>query len=300
MKVSLSLIYNDLSNQEWWKEKQEKLAGSYLIHEGETARSTGLAEFGIEPFEMKVISAKPISFKPGEGPRIINNTTALEVARLEKHLDFYSIWLKNTSSKNVVAYTVYSGNSGSSTSGRGTVLPVIAAGATTHETHMAVSDVERNGITISIAVFDDGTFEGDAKLAVQVLATGEGVRTQAPHVLRMIEQTLKVNDSDLRAAFVKLESELWVIPEAMGKPSALLYLKTKFPAQEEKTQSALYEVFKGGLYDARNIALSDLGQTGRQVQDMEQRGQFASAVESIRRTLERLRETFGKITSAQR
>src|SRR6185503_6865282 len=113
-------------------------------------------------------------------------------------------------------------------------------------------------------------------------------------------QTLTVDDSDLRTAFVKLEAELWLIPEALDKPSSIQFLKTKFPAEDEKSLSALYEVFKGGLYDARNIALSSLGETLRTVQRLEERSQYASAVESIRRTLEQLKETFEKITSAQR
>jgi hypothetical protein len=300
MRVTLSLIYNDITNQEWWKDKKERSVGSYLIHDGETARPANLAEFGIEPFDMKVIGAKPISFKPGEGPRIINNTTALQVERLEKHLDFYSISLKNTSSKDVVVYTVSSGDGGATTSGLGTVSPVIAAGATSRETLMSSSNVERSGITISLVIFIDGTFEGDSKIATKFLALGEGVRIQAPHVLGMIEQTLKVDDSDIRSAFDKLEAELWVIPEAMSKPVALQFLKEKFPDQDEKALSALYEDFKGGLYDARNIALSSIGQTRRQVVDLEEHSQFASAVGSIRGTLEHLRETLGKITSGPR
>lgn len=300
MRVNLYVIYNDVSMQEWWKDKKEKAAGSYLIREGEPVWPTELAQFGIEPFEMKLISAGPIVFKPGEGPRIINNTTALEVARLEKHLDSYLIALKNISSKNVVAYTILTGSSGVSSSNGGRGNPVIAAGAITRETHLYAPNVELDGITISNVIFDDGSFEGDAKIATQFLAASEGVNIQSPSVLRMIEQTLKVDDSDLRAAFIKLEAELWVIPEAMYKPAALQFLKTKFPAQDENNLSTLYEDFKGGLYDARNIALSALGDTVRSVKSLEERGDFASAVESIRRTLERLRETFGKIVAAQR
>lgn len=111
---------------------------------------------------------------------------------------------------------------------------------------------------------------------------------------------LNVDDSDLRTTFVKLESELWVIPEALDKPTSIQFLKTKFPAEDEKSISALYEDFKGGLYDGRNIALSSLGETLRTVHGHEERGEYASAIESIRRTLERLKETFGKITSSQR
>jgi len=111
---------------------------------------------------------------------------------------------------------------------------------------------------------------------------------------------MQVDDSDLRTAFVKLESELWLIPEALDKPSSIQYLKTKFPAEDEKSLSALYEVFKGGLYDGRNIALSSLGETLRTVQPLEERSQYGSAVKTIRKTLEQLKETFGKIISATR
>jgi hypothetical protein len=116
----------------------------------------------------------------------------------------------------------------------------------------------------------------------------------------MIEQTIKVDDSDLRDAFRKLEADLWIIPEAIDKPSALEFLKTKFPSADEKTRGALYEDLKGGLYDARNIALRSLGETLRSVQELESRSQFATAVESIKRVLEWLKETFDKINSAQR
>jgi hypothetical protein len=91
-KVRVSVIYCDISKQEWWKDKQEKLAGSYLIREGEPVRPSELWEFGIEPFEMKVIGARPIVFKAGEGPPVTNETTSLEVARLEKHLDGYRLY----------------------------------------------------------------------------------------------------------------------------------------------------------------------------------------------------------------
>src|SRR5262249_41842945 len=78
IRVTLSVIYNDVNVQEWWKNKDEKSGGSYLIREGETARASELSQFAIEPFEMKVISAAPVVLKPGEGPRMVNNTTALK------------------------------------------------------------------------------------------------------------------------------------------------------------------------------------------------------------------------------
>src|SRR6266849_6235175 len=77
IRVSLSLIYNDLSDHEWWKHKKETIAGSYLIRAGESIRPAELDQFGVEPFEMKAVDARPVVLKPGEGPRI-TNSAALE------------------------------------------------------------------------------------------------------------------------------------------------------------------------------------------------------------------------------
>ncbi len=298
IRVGLSVIYRDLSNPEWVKDKREKIAGSYLLRADESVRPSELNQFGIEPFEIKAIDARPVVVKPGEGPRI-TNTTSLEVEKLERHFDNYQMWLKNKTEKNIVAYEISTGRGGTGQRGYGRGGSALAAGATVRLL-LHPSEIGDDGIAIGLVVFDDGTFEGDSKRATQYLAKAEGVRIQSPSVLRRIEETMQVDDSDLRTAFVKLESELWLIPEALDKPSSIQYLKTKFPAEDEKSLSALYEVFKGGLYDGRNIALSSLGETLRTVQPLEERSQYASAVETIRKTLEQLKEPFGKIISATR
>lgn len=301
IKVRLAAIYNDLSNQEWWKDKKEKPVGSYFIRAGETVRASELNQFGIEPFEMKTIDARPVVLKPGEGPPIID-APSLGVSRIEKHLDWYQIWLKNKSDKNIVAYTVSNSTGGSSIYGaevRGRANVLIPAGGTSQEIYLQATEDEGRAIRITDVIFEDGSIEGDPRVAARFNVVAEGVRIQAPSVLRMVEQTLKRDDPDLREAFDKLEANLWVIPEAIDKPSALELIKTRFPAYDTNTRSALYEELKGGLYDARNIALSEIGETRRSVQALEERSQFTSAVELIRRTLVRLRDTLYQINNAQ-
>lgn len=298
MKVTLEVVYNDISKQEWWKDKKQKFVGSYLIRAGETVRASELNQFGIEPFEMKTIDARPVVLKPGEGPPIIN-AASLEVCRIEKHLDSYRIWLKNKSDKNIVSYTVSNSTGGSTIYGaRGRASVLITAGGQSQEIYLHANEVESRAIRITDVIFEDGTIEGDPRVAARFSAVAEGVRIQAPSVLRMVEQALKLDDPDLRDAFDKLEADLWVIPEAIDKPSALELLKTKFPAYDANTRSALYEELKGGLYDARNIALSEIGETRRSVQRLEEGSQFTSAVELIRTTLVRLRDTLHQINQA--
>ena len=50
IRVTLSVIYNDVNVQEWWRNKDEKPGGSYLIREGEASVASELTKFGIEPF----------------------------------------------------------------------------------------------------------------------------------------------------------------------------------------------------------------------------------------------------------
>ena len=303
IRVALSIVYDDPSIPKQGNGGDRKIIGSYLIREGESLRPTELNRFGIEPLEMKAISSKTVVFKSGEGPRIVNNTTALEVARLEKQWRNYYIWLRNNSGKNVVAYTISSGRTGVGTEGSwsGDTRAVIPAGATTDKgLHFDANEVESHGITIQVAIFEDGSFEGDPKLGAQFSAKTEGVKTQAPHVLRRIEETLLVDDAALRAAFDKLEAELWEIPEALDKPSALEFLKTKFSSLDEKALGALYEDFKGGLYDARNIALSSLGSNRQYLRDRSQYDNSAPTAKSLREILESLKQTFEKINAMQR
>lgn len=94
LRVSLFVIYND----EW--DQKEKIGESYLIRAGESILASELDQFGIEPIEVKAIDARPIVLKPGEGPRI-TNTASLEVEKLERHFDSYSVWLKNKSDKDI-------------------------------------------------------------------------------------------------------------------------------------------------------------------------------------------------------
>lgn len=299
IRIKLSILYDDLSlsNREQLTNRREEAAGSYLLHEGESVRPVELTQLGIEPFELKLVVAKTRVLNPGEDFPIVNNTTALAVERLEAHLDGYRLWLKNTSTKNVVAYNIANGRRGISSDGRGDG-PVLAAGATSRE--LRLGSVDRRGITISVAVFDDGTFEGDAKQAAPILAKAEGMRIQAPHVLLKIDQTLAVNDSELTAAFDKAEAELWVIPEAIDKASAIELLKARFPSLDEKTWSALYEDLKGGLYDARNIALTDMGVNRRNVRERQQRIEDDGyAAKALRETLEHVKQTLERIVSGK-
>lgn len=301
IKVRLSIIYNDLSNPEWWKDKKEKILGWFAVQEGESVRPAELAQYGIAPFELKAISARPIIFQPGEGLSIINNTKSLEVVRLEKSLDQYQLWLKNNSSKNVVAYYLCIGDSRFMVHGQGYANRgfVIAAGNTIRQGNLSGQNIESTKIAIRVVVFDDGSFEGDTELAARFLAKSQGIRIQAPYVLSLVEQALEVEDGELQTAFDKLEAKLGVIHEAIDKQTALELLKTKYPSFDERTLSLLYEDLKAGLYEAKNMGLMPIGNAKRQIQGLDQGSTLNKAelkVKLLRETLIQIKESFEAVT----
>src|SRR5204862_144328 len=147
--------------------QREKAAGSYMVREGGAAvRASELEGFGIEPFEMKVMDARPIVLKPGEGPPVTNGS-GLQIEKIEKHFNTYQVWLKNKSAKGIVTYKMSYGNGSTTESvlrsyaSRAVVLP---PGGTSDEVIPIDDEVERTGIKFPLIVYDDGTFEGDPKL----------------------------------------------------------------------------------------------------------------------------------------
>lgn len=314
--VRLSIIYNDVSNQEWWKDKKEKIVGTYRIRKGESLRADDLAEFGIEPFEMKVSRVKKEVFTPNEAPRIIDETGALEVVSIEKYLQDYSILLKNVSGKNIVAFNLWYGSGGQSVDGasfsRG--KPVIAAGEVYELNCPRCLEVETEGMRIRAVVFEDGTYAGDDHVSLRFIVKDEGVKIQSPHVLKMIEEALAASDDEIEAAFVKLEADLWQIPEAISKDNATTLLRSKYGGVDlngrrkllivdGRDLERLYEELKGGLYGARNHALSPLGDLKRQIKEegfLSGEANKESRARTIREVMTRLKEDFERVIAGQR
>ena len=73
---------------------------TYTLRLGESATLQELARFGIEPFEIKVVSATSHTIAPSH----VNNLTKfVEVVRIDKARSHYRISFKNKSSKNILA-----------------------------------------------------------------------------------------------------------------------------------------------------------------------------------------------------
>jgi hypothetical protein len=292
LKVRLSIIFNDLSDREWQKNKKEKEVGNFTIAVGSSVSPIELLQFGIEPLEIKAISNKPVVLKPEEYPGLFHFTPLMEVVEVEKSIDGYRFSFKNISNKKIVAYEIWSGNGGRGGGG-------LSSGEIYEDINsFAASGIEKYGLTLKMILFEDRTYEGDAKSATRYFARWEGEAVQAVKLLPMIEQALQVSDEELPEVFDKLEAQLWKMQEAMDKPSALEFLKIKYPAFDEKTISMLYEEFKGGFYNARNAALSPMGDGKRALQERDKNLSEAGKINIIKRGLYQAKSDLEKLASA--
>jgi hypothetical protein len=293
LKIRLSILYNELSEQ-GWKNKQEKEIGNFTILAGNSLSPLELLQFGIEPFEIKVISNKHVVLKPEEYPRLFNFTNLLEVVEVEKSIDGYRFSFKNISNKKIIAFELWSGNSGKGGGG-------LISGEIFEEINsFAAPDIEKYGLALKMILFEDRTYEGDAKSATRYFARWEGEAVQAAKLLPMIEGALQVSDAELSEVFDKLEAQLWKMQEAMDKSSALEFLKIKYSNFDDKTISMLYEEFKGGFYSARNAALSPMGTGKRQLQEQGEKYLEADKIRLIRHTLSQAKSHLEKLVSASR
>ena len=201
-------------------EKEERVA-DYRIHQDEKVVVDGLQRFGLEPFEIGVVRVAP--FGDGASP-IVNKTSSVEVVTLQPRnttLPSYALTLRNRSSKDIVALEVdvvvgewvrsFSRPQGKE--GR----PLMEAGGTTQVNVEAVNQavMTRQGyapdslpgqsILIGAAVFGDGTYEGDAAVAAETVASRYGQKLQLGRVVDLVRGASSTENLD-RGALVRLGS----------------------------------------------------------------------------------------------
>ena len=231
--------------------ENEQRVGTYLIRETEKIKIDDLRNFGIEPFEIKLIRVNPnvppvppIVLKGVESVAVINSMPK------ETTLPAYRIILHNQSNKNIVAL----GWDVVSAGGRKVELtakprgidgqPLIPAGKEywltvgapnraqpTPGGYVPTSPADQE-IHIKAAVFDDGTFEGDAETAAVVLGYQAGEKMELPRLIPLLENALNSGDADLTNGLRNLESRVSSVGSD-AEPETVQNLAARFPQSKE-------------------------------------------------------------------
>ncbi len=175
--------------------------GEYTVTEGGRTVVSGLADFGIVPFEVGIVRA-PATV--AELPAIDNKTKSLSVTveAVTANIPSFKVKIANIGAKPVMAYSWYTSLgdrkhlTGMSRNRNATVLiepgasverilpyPVKPTTSTTGERPDTRPDLVFN---IRAVMFDDGTYEGEASAAAWFRALQVGQQIQIQHILRQL------------------------------------------------------------------------------------------------------------------
>lgn len=205
--------------------ENEQRVGGYLIRETEKISIDDLKQVGIEPFQIKLVRVNPtmlpvppVILKGVESVAVINS-----MAR-ETTLPSYRIILRNLSNKNIVGLgvdVVAGGKIEITSKPRGIDgQPLIPAGKEYWLTVGAPNRAQPTAggyeptspsdqqIQIKTAVFDDGTYEGDAEAAAAVKGYQAGEKMVLPKLIPLVEGALNSSNGNLPEALRQFESQV--------------------------------------------------------------------------------------------
>lgn len=191
--------------------EKEDLVGVYQVGLNEEKTLSELAEFGIEPFIIKLIEPLPPNPLP---PGVNNLTTSIQVVKVESHnlpRPAYRITFQNLSSKSLSALSVSlttNGQQGVSTMFQGEEGRTLIEPSGVSEQYLMVTMRERletatpssNIINIRSAVFRDFSFEGDFQSACKFETFVMARRQWLRRVIALLDETTMVGSDHIAAA----------------------------------------------------------------------------------------------------
>jgi hypothetical protein len=219
-------------------DKEEHVA-TFRLREAQSIRVDELTRFGVEPIEITLIRPPVLLPNP---PEVINKADSIEVVGIEANnstLPSYRLSLRNRSSKNLVALQIDvhvgdekrlisqpMGKEGHPLIKAGAIfqtnVPGVKQATMTRQGYMPDSP-QGQTILIGTAVFDDGTFEGDPRMAAHIRARVMGQKIQLTDVLSLLDNTVESSGADTstlgrlrqQASSLKEDVEMTVVDELL-------------------------------------------------------------------------------------
>ena len=225
--------------------ENEQMVGTYLIRETEKISIEDLKRFGIEPFQIKLVRVNPsILPVPPVILKGVESVVVISSMAKETTLPSYRIILRNQSNKNIIGLgvdVVAGGTVQMSSKPRGIDgQPLIPAGKEYWLTVAAPNRAQQTSdgyvpssptdqqIIIKGAVFDDGTFEGDAETAFAVRGYQAGEKMVLPRLIPLLESASNSSNANLTEALRSLETQVSSVGSD-ADPQIVQTLAAEFP-----------------------------------------------------------------------
>jgi len=229
--------------------ENEQPVGTYLIHETEKISIDDLKQFGIEPFQIKLVRVNPnVPTVPPVILKGVESVVVIDSMPKETTLPSYRIILRNQSNKNIVGLgvDVVAGGRVQLTSKPHGIdgQPLIPAGKEYWLTVAAPNRAQPTlggyvptspsgqQIQIKASVFDDGTYEGDAETAAAVRGYRAGEKMVLPRLIPLLEAALNSSNANLTEALGNLESQVSSVGSD-ADPQIVQTLTSEFPQESD-------------------------------------------------------------------
>jgi len=283
--------------------ENEQRVGTYLIRETEKISIDDLKRFGIEPFQIKLVRVSPnIPPVPPVSLKGVQSLVVINSMAKEATLPSYRIILRNQSNKNIVGLgvDVVSGGRVQITSKPRGIdgQPLIAAGK---EYWLTVSAPNRaqptvdgfvptspsdQQIQIKAAVFDDGTYEGDAATAAAVRGYRAGEKMVLPKLIPLLESALNSSNADLTEALKNLESQVSSVGSD-ADPQIVQTLTAEFPQASDARRREIKATMEVTATTIKSTLLKEIG-------TLENEGAQTLTVDLYRAWLTKTKERYEK------
>lgn len=277
--------------------EQEASVGSYLLRENERAVVDGMTKYGYVPMELTVVRVEQL---PSALPSVTSRVPSVgvvEVKPLRRNFPAYLLTLRNLSNKEIdyLEIKTYEGERLSNIQwprdrlGRplmksGETYDVSihggARGARSQDNYVPSAPQSAEVVT---AVFDDGTYEGDAASASHFLAERRGEKMQLARVLELFKGATE--GSDARAALEDFRSRVSAL-ERDAPAAAIEQLRAQFPGLAQDEAQALRIFFEGGLNTVRAELLKDARDYAQARDDGRAAPDYAAWMGELRRKYE--------------
>ncbi|HEV8260023.1 MAG TPA: hypothetical protein VGQ19_04605, partial [Burkholderiales bacterium] len=270
VRIDLNLLFDNA---------RKETAATYRLREGEIVEAPGLPEYGIAPFTLKVVIAKPLveDPTPTDQLQIANNTGSLEILRFEKATPSsatYQLEARNISNKNILSVDFHipdpenrSGAGQTSSSGR--EQPLIRSG----EVWKTDVSIGRSGRTtlqgfvpqlprvktliVRAIIFDDGSYEGDPETvaAIEAVRLGRQVTYQA--AIGLLEGALQQGDREPGDMIKRLKEGVYAIPKEMGD-DLLAGIFARFPSLSDGARPGLKFRAESTIRNTKEMVISQI------------------------------------------
>ncbi|MBD0370422.1 MAG: hypothetical protein ICV60_06270 [Pyrinomonadaceae bacterium] len=251
--------------------EKHKDVGSYLLQENERLKIYDMTEYGLEPFE---VAAVRVEKKSASVPAVTSHAPSVEVRdvqAIDATFPMFRLTLRNTSAKNISALfmeVIAQGRLRVSIMPHNLdAKPLIAAGESYEYKRQLPNETRQEGagyapettpnqtLFIRTAVFDDGTFEGDAAQAARYKAYALGFRTQLEQLAARYNQALQSTESEPRAVLETLREQVNRL-SIEADPLVLARLSGEFPSVIDRT--TLREGIEVVMFETKKDALKTI------------------------------------------